>query len=1733
MATQHRASPARKEVGGPLTVIDGLEGLEHKSKTAMGFTGTGVDNPGKETKSEEAVAPGGSGVVERPTTAPSKDHPAPSAVSNETVAAPEEATPAFAPFMQLFRPSQPVSNQPDSRQSDMTDMKEHAKGIGVVSRVFSWLNEVKTDQTEQEIEMQFIVPNSSQGQALDSTSTPNDSFQESACLQRGSVDLEPQHHHRHLQPGDTLHNTKKERETQTTTDDTSSEEKFTEGGDQDIDTMMRAAEEETDTLRYHLAEQYKMFQDAVNDNGEQVSTKLKTTFEETLAAFKTFESAIKDTTWTKEIAADYGRLFRKYQRRKKAFRKESRPKQILRDQLLPARLNVNPEVYGRAKYAQLAMETVVACSQGRKKTLREAAEEHEAIVMGQVGRGDPVEAHRLATAAIILAYDRIIPSPLTEDMRTEEKQEALKGADPFVKALMTAGEDKGWNGMAGTDAIWMETRRAICTIAPHVKNYMLASPHHNLFFGLHAVAQFVTHMRIYASVPDRRKDLGLVLIKEHERIPFAPTHTPWPVDDETMGIMAGHTIVGPYHYEKFGLFRDEVWTVEDYDWLGAMGYTCTGGTRDFGIWVQVERAIPVIMDQRHVYVNVNMTTLAGSLRPDDLRCIDREIVEEIGQSKPGTHITRETWVRNFDKKRSVYGPNTKHIIHDSVLFGLNRATSAILNDVVAFGTQGPAVLALVNQKNNGEAMVEIMSGLVSKATDYCSDPKDPRNPQAYSSTDSSSDSDRPPRHDRPPPPPPPQPSNQNGEQHRQWTKAQRHEKRMEVDALYRQKEEEKLAKQQAQKRVNKGKQANLRPPVYLGVVNTRGAWGQPESLVPIHNDLTPHLRNLPLPDDEEPAPAPEVQEDRPVEQADQQHRERDGNDDAIRELFEPIGPEDRERVLALAATQEKREEDEGEANAASDQPENDCEEDDELTEIPRPALSTTKHKHSKDFRSSMGPHINSDEQPGLSLRERCEADVLVGLARIVEQPGCHGQFGCGTDACVPTCVLHMPTRHRINIGCLTPTDECVGLVTFDGSAFTTHGLVRQSGIKDHQNWVMDGGRLEVWHVGRANWGADDTKATFVGPKKTWDGRWALAVRQVGKGGGQCHSIGVALEEVAIQAVTSAAPVVGELRLAMKSFEFYAEMRHLGFLLGPKEVGFDIDNWAKRQIRDSMAGSSGYIWYTQNHLLDGNSDEPGPQGEYAYPVPVIQTKTVLIQGTDGQEKFDLGPETYCRQAVRSRKEVRFIRNEKQDIGFGHTGELVCQMFIRRGYFPSPATAPAAQLTRYGKVLTATSEPTLWWYGMQWQWPTGVQWVQPDSVYDLKELVKNMPGPSRKKYWMYHTKGDTGRLGYYDTDEVDKCFAKTDEALVERKARIITNAHQAKFVYLQTLVQQTCAVLIEAGQLELFPGVFFSYGAKMVEKDRDRWWAEVNAASEGTYILVAGDDNLICDYRNGVQTWIEGDVSACDQSHGIEALDLLRATLKRLEWPSEYIEEFVAGYYSPVTGYFNVQFITPQLHTGYPYTSFANTLLIGGMCSIAAFRSKTDPKPLLAHLHEVIANFRMTWKVQEVTRTNASFLKGLWVDGKWSPLPSRIWKATMWRTQGNVKMSSVAAHVRGVARSVQFSALDPLMRAWCKAVLGPHHMEGTSRNTDWWANVEVSSRATWEERGGDASRQAWSELVQERYGVTQTEYDDEIMFFENTYDVREFYVRTTRTLVNLVERDYASEGQDAFDGGPGVT
>jgi hypothetical protein len=620
---------------------------------------------------------------------------------------------------------------------------------------------------------------------------------------------------------------------------------------------------------------------------------------------------------------------------------------------------------------------------------------------------------------------------------------------------------------------------------------------------------------------------------------------------------------------------------------------------------------------------------------------------------------------------------------------------------------------------------------------------------------------------------------------------------------------------------------------------------------------------------------------------------------------------------------------------------------------------------------------------------------------------------------------------------------------------------------------------------------------------------------------------VSLTEVGVQAVLHAVPGCSELDMAVKTFEVYAEIRHFGFLKGVEEYGFEVDAWAKRQLRDSLAKECGYIWYLDTHLLDGNNDDVGPTGEYSYPVPVIQTKTFLIKGTDGVQPIELGPLTYSQQAIRGPDEVQFTRNEKTQISYGHNGELVYQCYIRKAYFPSAATAPAAQLTRYGKILADMPEIKMDFLTLPWNWPSFPYWVQPDARDDLEALIVNMPGMSKRKYKAYHVKGETGIVSYYDIDSVDTCFAKSDEILCDRKARIITNAHPSKFVNLQGLVQESCNLLIEVGMIEVFPKVFLTYGAKTIETERDEWWRQVNAAKEGTYIIVAGDDNLICDYRNGQQVWIEGDVSACDQSHGHEALSLLESTLRTIGWPDELVQAFIDGYYAPVKGYYDVQFLKPQLHTGYPFTSFANTLLIGSMCCLAARLSQNSCQPLLTHLKTVIQVFRMTWKIQEVTQTNASFLKGIWVEDRWCPLPSRIWKATTWRTQGKVQKKSIAAHIRGIAQSVQFSSLDPLMRAWCKAVLGPYHLTGVAKNPNWWANNSLSTRQTWEARGGDASMESWASLVSERYGITFSEYEDEIEFFTNHYDVHAFYVRTTRCLVNFVERDYASEGQDAFD------
>lgn len=217
------------------------------------------------------------------------------------------------------------------------------------------------------------------------------------------------------------------------------------------------------------------------------------------------------------------------------------------------------------------------------------------------------------------------------------------------------------------------------------------------------------------------------------------------------------------------------------------------------------------------------------------------------------------------------------------------------------------------------------------------------------------------------------------------------------------------------------------------------------------------------------------------------------------------------------------------------------------------------------------------------------------------------------------------------------------------------------------------------------------------------------------------------------------------------------------------------------------------------------------------------------------------------------------------------------------------------------------------------------------------------------------------------------------------------------------------------------VYFSYGADMDHAQKSRWRTLVHERMQGTqnftcYILVGGDDNVCFCGRQGKYWAWESDVTACDQSHSGPLVGVMLSVLRGLGITEGLILYLRRTYTRAIRiSGIKVQFKKPQLHTGHPQTSVANSFLVG---LISIYLMVTCP----AKLHFSALEFEkfafnqasllgMCWKVESHEDFSlATFHKGCWLRVQdaflWMNLPSTVWKMGKARTNCRIPKDQMA-------------------------------------------------------------------------------------------------------------------------------
>lgn len=343
-----------------------------------------------------------------------------------------------------------------------------------------------------------------------------------------------------------------------------------------------------------------------------------------------------------------------------------------------------------------------------------------------------------------------------------------------------------------------------------------------------------------------------------------------------------------------------------------------------------------------------------------------------------------------------------------------------------------------------------------------------------------------------------------------------------------------------------------------------------------------------------------------------------------------------------------------------------------------------------------------------------------------------------------------------------------------------------------------------------------------------------------------------------------------------------------------------------------------------------------------------------------------------------------------------------------------------------------------------------WTQ---IEDYHPYVDNMPNASRKKHLDFFQKFLNGEY-HYARD--DAAFVKHDEMLFSIKGRSIINPPPSLFFLLCNLLKRVKKAFKETtpGDAQetvaedetrvIFHPVYrdphgrfegwFTYGADLTCFGKKAWMnyaRNLLAGKDGWCLCVGGDDTIVlmnCRNAEGEDSFrvFEGDVTACDQSHNEVLIRSMISILKRMGANDEELKVLFDSYFRPIKVKIDQQklkvfFLKPQLHTGHPQTSVANTLVV---CIVAtwilmniflrAYEDVEDEEPLDLDVlaTKYARQVGMLWKCQVLLPSFGTFHKGFFLydaDCTWMPLPSTVWKMTKMRASQRMPLKTILIRI----------------------------------------------------------------------------------------------------------------------------
>ena len=412
----------------------------------------------------------------------------------------------------------------------------------------------------------------------------------------------------------------------------------------------------------------------------------------------------------------------------------------------------------------------------------------------------------------------------------------------------------------------------------------------------------------------------------------------------------------------------------------------------------------------------------------------------------------------------------------------------------------------------------------------------------------------------------------------------------------------------------------------------------------------------------------------------------------------------------------------------------------------------------------------------------------------------------------------------------------------------------------------------------------------------------------------------------------------------------------------------------------------------------------------------------------RQQFDAHLELNPLKRIRIKGEPNFRH--------GFISEVYYVNFFRPGLCFTRGVLPYALVNRLNRpVPTVQPEifPVYARFDKDARWPRIEYEVDRRPVTEEEFLVflDKMPSMSRRKH-LNHFRERMRVNGVQEMPKKDSCFPKYDEVLFSPKARLIINPPSELFYRLvcsmtmakKALKRHMMFIVYDAPRQGSPLTIWFAYGADMTIAQKSKWFSKSlklckdSAHRTVVSIVVGGDDNAcIVGHNRTVFAW-ESDVTACDQSHNSTILNnCVLQPLRAMGMVAEDLQEIRDSYYRPLSvDDMKIYFEEPQLHTGHPITSLANTLAVGKLCSSIMASVKTfaldEPEFLPAfeaHIRERALQAGMLFKVQvHENPYDLTFHKGHWVpcdrpdfsDHVWMPLPSCLWKACKIRTDSHI-------------------------------------------------------------------------------------------------------------------------------------